>query len=69
MKARGVEQRNAGLEWLRKNLNEEYQLNGVVFFMDDDNTYSLQIFEEVFTIASLNICVSARNVQLKHWKM
>lgn len=49
MKARGVEQRNAGLEWLRKNLNED-QLNGVVFFMDDDNTYSLQIFEEVLFI-------------------
>ena len=32
---RGIEQRNAGLTWLRKNgIND-----GVLYFMDDDNVY------------------------------
>ncbi|XP_029470726.1 galactosylgalactosylxylosylprotein 3-beta-glucuronosyltransferase 3 [Rhinatrema bivittatum] len=44
LKPRGVEQRNLGLQWLRENreLNED-----VVYFADDDNTYSLQLFEEM----------------------
>ena len=45
-KARGVEQRNAGLTWLRKNI-ERTTANGVVYFIDDDNTYDLEIFEQV----------------------
>ncbi|KAL2737106.1 galactosylgalactosylxylosylprotein 3-beta-glucuronosyltransferase I [Vespula maculifrons] len=44
-KPRGVEQRNAALRWLRKNLKSDD--NGVVFFADDDNTYSLKLFQEV----------------------
>ncbi|KAK9512502.1 hypothetical protein O3M35_000910 [Rhynocoris fuscipes] len=42
---RGVEQRNAAIKWLRKNktLNDK----GVVYFADDDNSYSLQVFEEM----------------------
>lgn len=44
-KPRGVEQRNAALRWLRKNLKSSE--NGVVFFADDDNTYSLKLFNEV----------------------
>ncbi len=43
---RGVGQRNAGLDWLRRN----YGLNncsGVVYFGDDDNKYDLRIFDEV----------------------
>lgn len=44
-KPRGVEQRNAALRWLRKNLKSSD--NGVVFFADDDNTYSLKLFKEV----------------------
>lgn len=44
-KPRGVEQRNAALRWLRENL----KLNdkGIVFFADDDNTYSIKLFHEV----------------------
>ena len=45
-KARGVEQRNAGLSWLRENV-ERSTANGVVYFIDDDNTYDLEIFEQV----------------------
>lgn len=45
-KPRGVLQRNAGLAWLRKNLNVGTD-RGVVYFADDDNTYDLQLFEEM----------------------
>jgi len=44
-KPRGVNQRNAGLEWLRKHADPRKP--GVVFFADDDNTYSLELFEEM----------------------
>ena len=44
-KHRGVLQRNAGLDWIRTNLHTNN--SGVVYFADDDNTYSLQLFEEV----------------------
>lgn len=43
---RGVEQRNAGLKWIRDNLVEGRD-KGVVYFMDDDNTYSVKLFKEV----------------------
>ncbi|XP_063072203.1 galactosylgalactosylxylosylprotein 3-beta-glucuronosyltransferase 2-like [Engraulis encrasicolus] len=43
--ARGTEQRNLGLKWLRKNRGP--QDSGVVYFADDDNTYDLQLFEEM----------------------
>lgn len=50
LKPRGVEQRNEGLRWLREDRRVQpggdSQL-GVVYFADDDNTYSLKIFEEV----------------------
>lgn len=51
-KHRGVEQRNAGLTWLRKNIKRS-AASGVVYFADDDNTYDLQIFEQVNVI----VCV------------
>lgn len=44
-KPRGVEQRNAALMWIRNNLNESH--NGVIYFADDDNTYSRHLFKEV----------------------
>lgn len=50
LKPRGVEQRNEGLRWLREDRRPrpgEDRQRGVVYFADDDNTYSLQIFEEV----------------------
>lgn len=43
-KCRGVEQRNAGLEWLRRNVGNE---EGVVYFGDDDNTYDVELFEQM----------------------
>uniref|UniRef100_A0A3P9HNL8 Galactosylgalactosylxylosylprotein 3-beta-glucuronosyltransferase n=2 Tax=Oryzias latipes TaxID=8090 RepID=A0A3P9HNL8_ORYLA len=50
LKPRGVQQRNEGLRWLREDRRAEAggdNLQGVVYFADDDNTYSLQVFEEM----------------------
>ena len=44
---RGGEQRNAGLKWLRNNY-EVGEVNGVVYFGDDDNTYDFRVFHEVY---------------------
>ncbi len=51
LKSRGVEQRNAGLDWIRGHCSTpkgkpECQ-KGVLYFMDDDNKYDLRLFEEV----------------------
>ncbi len=43
---RGVGQRNLALSWLRENIDAE-KTPGVVYFMDDDNTYHIKIFDEV----------------------
>lgn len=43
-KCRGVEQRNAAIDWLRKNVGDG---EGVVYFGDDDNTYDIELFEQV----------------------
>lgn len=43
-KPRGVSNRNRGLQWLRTNAK-----NGVFYFADDDNTYDIQLFEEIRT--------------------
>lgn len=51
-KPRGVEQRNAALRWLRENLKPSDK--GVVYFADDDNTYSVKLFREVRQLASEN---------------
>ncbi|CAG9820154.1 unnamed protein product [Phaedon cochleariae] len=45
-KHRGVEQRNAALSWLRENLTVGNQ-KGIVYFMDDDNSYHLNLFSEI----------------------
>jgi len=42
---RGVSQRNRGLQWLRENV--KMSTDGVLYFMDDDNTYSLRLFKEI----------------------
>lgn len=42
VKPRGVSNRNRGLQWIRKNATE-----GVFYFADDDNTYDLEIFEQM----------------------
>ncbi|XP_077999913.1 galactosylgalactosylxylosylprotein 3-beta-glucuronosyltransferase 3-like [Glandiceps talaboti] len=46
LKPRGVEQRNLAMDWLRENLDATTN-KGVIYFADDDNTYSLQLFEEM----------------------
>ncbi|XP_043202980.1 galactosylgalactosylxylosylprotein 3-beta-glucuronosyltransferase I-like isoform X1 [Amphibalanus amphitrite] len=53
-KPRGVLQRNAALSWLRENL-EIVDANGVVYFADDDNTYSLELFTEMRDIQSVGV--------------
>lgn len=45
-KPRGVYQRNAGIQWIRDNIDPE-DTPGVVYFADDDNTYDSHLFEEV----------------------
>ncbi|XP_033219617.1 galactosylgalactosylxylosylprotein 3-beta-glucuronosyltransferase I isoform X2 [Belonocnema kinseyi] len=52
-KPRGVEQRNAALRWLRENLDSSQ--NGIVFFADDDNTYSVQLFAEMSRIKKVGV--------------
>jgi len=44
---RGTLQRNLALRWLRETLGVNNSQPGVVYFADDDNTYSLELFEEV----------------------
>ena len=47
---RGVEQRNLALEWLRAQADRGAlpdRGRGVVYFGDDDNTYDVELFEEV----------------------
>lgn len=46
---KGVNQRNAGLEWIRKQKDLPVD-SGVVYFMDDDNTYSTKLFTEMSKI-------------------
>lgn len=52
-KPRGVEQRNVGLAWCRIRFQVTagiIERNSVVYFMDDDNTYSLELFAEIAKI-------------------
>lgn len=42
VKPRGVSNRNRGLAWIRKNATD-----GVFYFADDDNTYDLEIFNQM----------------------
>ena len=44
-KPRGVVQRNEALAWLRNNFKAGDE--GVVYFADDDNAYSVELFEEI----------------------
>ncbi|CAK9802000.1 Galactosylgalactosylxylosylprotein 3-beta-glucuronosyltransferase I [Anthophora quadrimaculata] len=52
-KPRGVEQRNAALRWLRENLKPTDK--GIVFFADDDNTYSIKLFHEMEQIQKVGV--------------
>ncbi|EDW86346.1 uncharacterized protein Dwil_GK15595 [Drosophila willistoni] len=48
IKPRGVEQRNLALTWLRSHHDNDH--HGIVFFMDDDNSYSVELFLEMLKI-------------------
>uniref|UniRef100_A0A8W7NYU9 Galactosylgalactosylxylosylprotein 3-beta-glucuronosyltransferase n=1 Tax=Anopheles atroparvus TaxID=41427 RepID=A0A8W7NYU9_ANOAO len=58
LKPRGVEQRNVALKWIREHLARDQRTgdgetatgNSIVYFMDDDNTYSTELFEEISKI-------------------
>eukprot|EP00057_Strongylocentrotus_purpuratus_P007011 XP_011661485.1 PREDICTED: galactosylgalactosylxylosylprotein 3-beta-glucuronosyltransferase 3 [Strongylocentrotus purpuratus] len=52
-KPRGVDQRNIGVDWILENVPQAEE--GVVYFADDDNTYSLQIFEEMRTTQKVSV--------------
>ncbi|XP_076752609.1 glucuronyltransferase I [Xylocopa sonorina] len=52
-KPRGVEQRNAALHWLRKNLKPTDK--GIVYFADDDNTYAIKLFHEMVKIKKVGV--------------
>lgn len=54
LKPRGVEQRNIGIEWLRKNI-DPHRTSGVVYFADDDNTYDSRIFDEVCFLCAFDM--------------
>lgn len=44
---RGTMQRNLALRWLRETFSTNNSQPGIVYFADDDNTYSLELFEEM----------------------
>ena len=53
---RGSEQRNVAIDWLRENYKVG-QIQGVVYFGDDDNSYDVRLFEEVCKfIVQLVLC-------------
>ena len=49
---RGVEQRNLALDWLRMSPS---LLAGVVYFMDDDNTYDVELFHHMRRVRKIGI--------------
>ncbi len=55
-KARGVNQRNTALSWIRDNCSKLKNCTGAVYFMDDDNKYDLRLFDLV------SVCVQCEIV-------
>ncbi|KAG5673383.1 hypothetical protein PVAND_003439 [Polypedilum vanderplanki] len=55
-KPRGVEQRNEALKWIRKKIKHEPG-HSIVYFMDDDNSYSTELFEEMSKIERMRVGV------------
>ncbi|XP_015816101.1 galactosylgalactosylxylosylprotein 3-beta-glucuronosyltransferase 1 [Nothobranchius furzeri] len=52
---RGTQQRNLALRWLRETFSLNDSQPGVVYFADDDNTYSLQLFEEMRSTKTVSV--------------
>ncbi|KAI1288336.1 Galactosylgalactosylxylosylprotein 3-beta-glucuronosyltransferase 3 [Halotydeus destructor] len=55
LKPRGVNQRNRGIAWLRENKSKSPEVSGVVYFADDDNTYDLELFEEMRVTKTVSV--------------
>jgi hypothetical protein len=45
-------QRNTALQWMRNNLKADTD-RGVIYFADDDNSYGLEVFEEVYLASNI----------------
>ncbi|XP_026185087.1 galactosylgalactosylxylosylprotein 3-beta-glucuronosyltransferase 1 [Mastacembelus armatus] len=52
---RGTIQRNLALRWLRETFNVNNSQPGIVYFADDDNTYSLELFEEMRSTKKVSV--------------
>ncbi|KAL3505004.1 hypothetical protein ACH5RR_034845 [Cinchona calisaya] len=61
IKDRGVHQRNTALEHI-----ERHKLDGIVYFADDDNIYSLQLFESLRAISRFGTWPVAMLAQSKN---
>lgn len=73
LKPRGAEQRNEGLRWLREKAAADGGKasnfdNAVIYFADDDNTYSLQLFEEVSNSVKIRVGKVVYSVYVKFAK-
>jgi hypothetical protein len=55
MHPRGVAQRNAGLEAVRLLRPWEHAEGGAFYFADDDNTYSLELFEVIRRVQRVSV--------------
>ncbi|XP_034539430.1 galactosylgalactosylxylosylprotein 3-beta-glucuronosyltransferase 1 [Notolabrus celidotus] len=52
---RGTIQRNLALRWLRETFGVNGSQAGIVYFADDDNTYSLELFDEMRTTKKVSV--------------
>nr|XP_020455898.1 galactosylgalactosylxylosylprotein 3-beta-glucuronosyltransferase 1-like isoform X2 [Monopterus albus] len=52
---RGTMQRNLALRWLRETFNANSSQAGIVYFADDDNAYSLELFEEMRSTQKVSV--------------
>ncbi|KAK5929116.1 hypothetical protein CgunFtcFv8_010378 [Champsocephalus gunnari] len=52
---RGTMQRNLALRWLREIFNANSSQAGIVYFADDDNSYSLEVFEEMRSTRKVSV--------------
>ncbi|XP_034034864.1 galactosylgalactosylxylosylprotein 3-beta-glucuronosyltransferase 1 [Thalassophryne amazonica] len=52
---RGTIQRNLALRWLREIFNVNNSQPGIIYFADDDNTYSLELFEQMRSTKKVSV--------------
>ncbi len=64
IKDRGIHQRNVALAHI-----EQHQLDGIVYFADDDNVYTLELFEELRKIRYNQYLLALLIVSRFHMKM